>query len=161
MILNDFSDSGYEFINYTHCDLDNHIEILHLRNSLPIRQWMIDHNIITLENHLKFIEKLKSRTDRFYFAVSFEKKIIASINISKETDFIWERGIFVSPSYSGTGHTTVIENIFNRHLKALGVISLTAKVINDNIRSLKYHEKMGYIMQSQDDKFTYFKLDLK
>ncbi len=161
MILKDFTESGYEFINYTHCDLDLHTEILHLRNSFPIRQWMIDQDIITLENHLKFIEKLKNREDRFYFAVILDKQIIASINISKETDCIWERGIFVSPSYSGTGHTSKIEIIFNRYLLASGITALTAKVKNDNLRSLRYHEKLGYRKQAQDQEFTYFKLDLK
>ena len=161
MILNDFTESGYEFVNYTHCNLDLHTEILHLRNSSHIRQWMIDQNIIHLEDHLSFIEKLKSNDDRFYFVVLFEERIVASINISKETDCIWERGIFVSPSFAGSGHTAAIEVIFNRHLMRLGITALTAKVKNDNLRSLKYHEKFGYRTQKQDEEFTYFILDLK
>lgn len=160
MTLDGFCESGYQFINYTCCDLDLHAQILHVRNSHAIRQWMVDDSIISLGNHLKFIESLKSRSDRYYFAVIKFKKFVASLNISQQNATTWERGIFTSPSLFGTGQTSEIEQIFNRHLKHAGIYSLIAKVKHDNVRSMRYHEKIGYHIVSEDADFIYFKLDL-
>lgn len=160
MLIEDFTAANFSFINYTHCSLDLHVEILHLRNSEAIRRWMVDQNIIAAENHFRFVDSLRERNDRFYFAVIEQNKLVASINISRESESTWERGIFVSPRCAGSGQTTIIESFFNNRLKLKGVETLTAKVKTDNLRSIRYHEKMGYRQVTHDDDYIYYKLEL-
>ena len=156
LLQQDFKQGCLHFVNYINCSLQLHKEILELRNSEPIRRWMASQEHISEESHLKFIEILKNRRDRCYFAVLKDNVLMGTINLSYESLEIWERGLFTSPAAQGSGFTLKMEKALAQRCKKLGIHHFTAKVISTNIRSVKYHLKAGYKECGKDNEYLYF-----
>lgn len=149
----------FVFKNYIECNEDTQKVILECRNSPDIRKWMNNSEIISMENHLKFIESLTEADDRFYFAVFYKDYYIASIYIVLNKDNQWERGLYTIPDNQGRGLTSKFETFFIYMLYTnMGIKELVAEVKFDNIRSIAYHEKMGYSLISEDSKYKYYVL---
>jgi len=151
----------YKVINYVDCTCEQQLEILRLRNLDTIRKWMVNPEIISEENHFKFIEKLKGNCDRLYFAIYREGLLVGTYNLTKESDGVWERGIFANPETQGKGETADWEHQILESLPAKGIKSISAKVKLDNIRSIKYHEKLGYQEKTRDNEYVYYILKLQ
>lgn len=152
------SQSNFQFKNYTSCSHGEQSRILQCRNDTVIRKWMSNSEPIKKEDHLNFIESLKSNTKQKYYAVFYEGIYIATINIHYTTDEICERGIYIIPEYQGKGLTKMMELAFLSELIKSGVKKVTAKVKLDNIRSIKYHEKMGYKETHRDEEYIYYEI---
>ena len=150
----------YNIIDYTDCTVEQHREILALRNLDVIRKWMVNQEIISEENHLKFVESLKKRKDRRYFAVYKKGILIGTYNLTKENNAVWERGIIANPEVQGKGETEKWERIILNNLPRYGIFTVTAKVKQDNLQSIRYHEKLGYLEVNREKEYIYFKLNL-
>ncbi|MBQ3656253.1 MAG: GNAT family N-acetyltransferase [Bacteroidales bacterium] len=137
-----------------------HRGILELRNLPEIRRWMTNSAPIEWENHLNFVSTLKSNKDRRYFAIFRQGNLVATYNLTKESDTIWERGIITSPMFQGSGSTLEIEKLILDSLPKSEFSIITAKVKLDNLRSIRYHEKVGFMETIRDDQYVYFKLAL-
>ena len=151
----------YDIINYIDCNRRQNLEILRLRNLDDVRKWMVNPELISEENHFKFVESLKTNPDRLYYAVYKEGLLVGTYNLTKEKDGIWERGIIANPVTQGKGDTKRWESQILADLPKYGIKALTAKVKQDNPRSIKYHEKLGYREQSRDDEYIYYILRLQ
>lgn len=66
---------GYKFKNFISLSEDEKIMVLRWRNSPEVRRWMYNRDAIKLEDHLRFIESLAKREDRFYWLAYNEKDI--------------------------------------------------------------------------------------
>ena len=107
------------FKNYSVINEQESFEILNIRNKDFIRKNMITNEIISLENHTKWINSLKNNSDKKYFAVICENEVIGSFSWVKEKDeFTW--GIFfkeeVNPIISSCCAYLFLENCFFRIL---------------------------------------------
>ena len=151
----------YEVINYVDCTREQQIEILRLRNLDAIRKWMVNPDVIPEESHFRFIEKLKGSSERLYFAIYRDGLLVGTYNLTKEDNNVWERGIFSNPETQGKGETELWERQILATLPSKGITTISAKVKHDNIRSLRYHKKLGYQEQSRDNDFIYFILRLQ
>ena len=151
----------YKVLNYVDCTHEQQLEILRLRNLDAIRKWMVNPEIITEENHFQFIERLKSNPDRLYFAIYRGDILVGTYNLTKEDNDIWERGIFANPETQGKGETEKWERQILNGLSAKGIHTLSAKVKTDNMRSIRYHEKIGFKEESRDNEFVYYILHLQ
>ena len=152
---------SYEIVNYTDCTREQLLEILQLRNRDDVRCWMTHPEMISQEEHFGFVERLKGRQDRLYYAVYREGNLLGTYNLTQEEEGVWERGIYANPAWQGSGETARWEREIFSGLPAKGIRRLTAKVKLDNGRSLRYHQKMGFVEQSRDDEYVYFSLNLK
>jgi UDP-4-amino-4,6-dideoxy-N-acetyl-beta-L-altrosamine N-acetyltransferase len=80
--------------------------VLGWRNHPEISKWMIDQNEITVDQHLKFIESLKSRDDSLYWLVYNQDSpmgVVSSINV----DYKRKKGFFgyyISPELLNNGN---------------------------------------------------------
>ena len=151
----------YDVINYVDCTREQQLEILRLRNLNAIRKWMVNPDVIPEENHFRFIEKLKRNSERLYFAIYRDGLLVGTYNLTKEEGDVWERGIFANPETQGKGETAVWERQILTLLPAKGIKTISAKVKLDNIRSIKYHEKLGYQEQTRDNEYIYYILRLQ
>lgn len=152
--------SNYLLINYTDCTEEQQKEIFFLRNLSDIRKWMVNQEPIKWENHLRFVESLRHTSDRKYYAIYKENDLVGTYNLTKESEHSWERGIITSPKYHGTGVTSEMERWVLNSLPKDEFKTITAKVKLDNIRSIKYHEKIGYKETYRSNEFIYYKLTL-
>lgn len=149
----------YDIIDYTNCTESQQRDIFNLRNLPEIREWMANAEPITWHSHLDFVESLRHTNVRRYYAVFMQGKLVGTYNLTKVSDMTWERGIIISPQFQGTGLAAEIECGILDSLPNDEFKTITAKVKRANLRSIRYHEKVGYMEACTDNKFVYFKLD--
>ena len=160
VVLHSLWNGRYEVINYVDCTREQNLDILALRNRDDIRSWMVNPEVIPEENHFKFVESLKNNPNRLYYAVYKDDQLVGTYNLTNEGNGVWERGIIASLSSQGTGQTEKWERQILRCLPS-DIEAVSAKVKQDNLRSIRYHEKLGYKEQTRDDKYIYYILRLQ
>ena len=159
VVLHSLWNDRFEVINYVDCTREQNLEILALRNRDDVRSWMVNPEVIPEENHFKFVESLKGNPNRLYYAIYKNGMLVGTYNLTNEGEGIWERGIIANPSTQGTGQTEKWERqILSSSPSEIKAVS--AKVKQDNLRSIKYHEKLGCKEQSRDNEYIYYILKL-
>ena len=148
----------FEVVNYVDCSHQQHLEILALRNRDDVRQWMVNPEVIPEENHFRFVESLRGNPNRLYYAVYQDGTLVGTYNLTNEGDGVWERGIISNPDTREKGKTEQWERQILRGLPRLGIKALSAKVKEDNGRSLRYHEKLGYKKTGKEGEYIYYLL---
>jgi len=159
VVLHSLWNDRYEVINYVDCTREQNLDILALRNRADVRSWMVNPEVISENNHFKFVESLKGNPNRLYYAIYKNGLLVGTYNLANEGEGVWERGIIANPSTQGTGQTEKWERQILSSLP-LEIKAVSAKVKQDNLRSIKYHEKLGYIEQSRDNEYIYYILRL-
>ena len=159
VVLHSLWNDRYEVINYMDCTREQNLDILALRNHDDVRSWMVNPEVIPEENHFKFVESLKGNPNRLYYAIYKNGMLVGTYNLTNEGDGVWERGIIANPTTQGTGQTEKWERqiLSSLHFE---IKAVSAKVKQDNLRSIKYHEKLGYKEQSRDNEYIYYILRL-
>ena len=160
VVLHSLWNDRYEIINYVDCTKEQNRDILALRNRDDVRSWMVNPEVIPEENHFKFVESLKGNPNRLYYAIYMNGVLMGTYNLINEGDGVWERGIIANPSTQGTGQTEKWERQILSSLP-LEIKAVSAKVKQENLRSIKYHEKLGYKEQSRDSEYIYYILKLQ
>lgn len=150
----------YKVLNYIDCSIEQHREILRLRNLDIIRKWMVNQETISEDDHLNFVNGLRNRTDRKYYAVYKDNILVGTYNLTQESEGVWERGIIANPIMQGKGETEKWERQILNCLSKEGISIVTAKVKQDNLRSIRYHMKMGFRETNRDNEYIHFKLTL-
>lgn len=150
----------YKVLNYIDCSIEQHREILRLRNLDIIRKWMVNQETILEDDHLNFVNGLRNRTDRKYYAVYKDNILVGTYNLTQESEGVWERGIIANPIMQGKGETEKWERQILNCLSKEGISIVTAKVKQDNLRSIRYHMKMGFRETNRDNEYIHFKLTL-
>ena len=159
VVLHSLWNDRYEVINYVDCTREQNLDILALRNRDDVRSWMVNPEVIPEENHFKFVESLKGNPNRLYYAIYKNGALVGTYNLTNEGEGVWERGIIANPSTQGTGQTEKWERQILSSLPS-EIKAVSAKVKQDNMRSIKYHEKLGYKEQSRDNEYIYYILRL-
>lgn len=159
VVLHSLWNDRYDVINYVDCTREQNLDILALRNRDDVRSWMVNPEAIPEENHFKFVESLKENPNRLYYAIYKDGVLVGTYNLTNKGEGIWERGIIANPSTQGTGQTEKWERqILNSLTSEIRAVS--AKVKRDNLRSIKYHEKLGYKEQNRDNEYIHYILKL-
>lgn len=151
----------FEFVNYTDCSREQLLEILELRNLDSIRKWMVNPGVISREDHFRFVESLRTNPDRLYFAVYKDSELVGTYNLTNEGGGVWERGIFANPAFQGRGLTGKWERQMISGLSGRGIEALSAKVREDNLRSVRYHLRLGFEEVSRDGEYIHYLLKLR
>ena len=159
VVLHSLWNDRYEVINYVDCTKEQNLDILALRNRDDVRSWMVNPEVIPEDNHFKFLESLKGNSNRLYYAIYKNGVLVGTYNLTNEGNGLWERGIIANPSTQGTGQTEKWERQILSSLPS-EIKAVSAKVKQDNLRSIKYHEKLGYKEQSRDNEYIYYILRL-
>lgn len=160
VVLHALWNDRYDIINYVDCTPEQQREILALRNRDDVRKWMVNTEIILEENHFKFVESLKGNLNRLYFAIYKEGRLMGTYNLTNEGNGVWDRGIIANPDMQGTGQTEKWERQILGNLSQYAIQAVSAKVKPDNMRSISYHEKIGFKEQNRDKDYIYFILRL-
>lgn len=155
VVLHSLWNDRYKVVNYVDCTKEQNLDILALRNRDDVRSWMVNPEVISVENHFKFVESLKDNPNRLYYAIYKNGVLVGTYNLTNEGDGVWERGIIANPSTQGTGQTEKWERQILHGLPS-EIKAITAKVKQDNLRSIKYHEKLGYKEQNRDNEYIYY-----
>ena len=141
--------STIEFHNFTELSLKDKEIIFSWRNSLEVKKWMLTSDTISLSNHLKFIESLKSNKDRLYFLLKNSTQslgVISFIEITQSSCFL---GIYKNPSLRGVGEI-LLNSLIKYAFKELSLKHLTAQVFADNTKALTLYTKHNFLENSRE-----------
>lgn len=91
---------NYPFLikNYTELTYDELVTVLNTRNHPDVRKWMFNSDEILLQDHLKFIESLKSNTDKAFFAAYNEHGLCGAFNVTGLSGNKPVYGYFATPA---------------------------------------------------------------
>ena len=151
----------YKIINYVDCTQEQQKEILALRNLDDVRVWMVNPEVISESDHFRFVDSLRHNENRIYLAVFRNDTLVGTYNLTNEGNGIWDRGIIANPLTQGKGETEKWERLILKSLEQYNIATISAKVKHDNIRSIRYHEKLGFQEQSRDNEYIYYILRLQ
>jgi UDP-4-amino-4,6-dideoxy-N-acetyl-beta-L-altrosamine N-acetyltransferase len=132
-----YESHGFKFKNFVCLTDEEKVMILKWRNHENVRSLMVNKEEITFENHLKFLESLKNRTDCYYWLVTDNNGVnlgvmdIIHINDKEDTG---EIGFYLNQEELGRGFEFMIESLYFvfAHLK-LGNNIVTVDVNNKDI----------------------------
>lgn len=112
------------------------------RNKPVIRSKMYNQEIISIENHLNWINNLKNKIDCLYFLVLVNNEAVGVVDFTNITHTSCESGSYLFEQYLGSGYGIVLEKlsidyIFNN----LGLSQLNIAVLESNKNVFKNHCK--------------------
>ncbi|WP_291329270.1 UDP-4-amino-4,6-dideoxy-N-acetyl-beta-L-altrosamine N-acetyltransferase [Desulfovibrio sp. UCD-KL4C] len=142
-------------IPFYRLSLEEMNEVLTWRNNIFVRQQMCDSSIIPIENHLNFIENLKSDTKNEYYLVVKNKCKIGVIYLTEINSTNAELGLYKNPNLKKekVGQQLMKAIFYIAHQKNLH--DLTLKVLKNNEKALALYSKFYFKIYKQDNDFLY------
>jgi len=132
-------------VEYTRLSAEQSRMVWEVRNRQDICRYMTNPNRFSFEEHLNFIENLKKRKDRLYYAFFRGEQLAGSIDL---VDIVpgdsAERGLYVNPDFQGQGIARQMECLMDSKAAKMGLKTIKAEVLTDNNRSISFHKAMGY-----------------
>lgn len=147
-----------DFKEYQTLTHNQSIEILNIRNLDYIRKNMVTNELISLHNHLRWIESLQNNSEKKYFALLYNDEVIGSCSwVEEENRFTW--GIFFK---NGTNPiiTSVCGYLFLEHCFVNDDISrLDSLVKKENSIAFQFNKNFGFELYKEEEEYFYLKLD--
>lgn len=135
-----YESHGYKFKNFVSLTLEEKLMILEWRNNNKVRKMMVNKDIISETEHLRFIENLKEREDCFYWLVVDREGndigVLDIIHVDEKND-AGELGFYLNPLEVGKGFEFVLEcDYFIFNTIKLGNNLITIDVDNKDVLML-------------------------
>lgn len=134
------------------------------RNADDVRCQMICTDVISRRSHEAFVESLRTRRDKQYYAVfAPDGSLIGSVNLERRGDDTAERGIWLDAPARGHGHATRLLAALYRHIHATrGIDRIVTRVKAANEASLALERVLGAVETHRDaDGLVWFETLLK
>ena len=142
-----------KLINFIDLSQEEKMMILEWRNKIDIQKWMHTQNDISLEEHLDFIDSLKTIKDKLYFLVKKEDENIGVVyftNLTKKEVYF---GLYANPTIKTLGVGRILEEIsIDFVFNSLNARKLKLEVFEDNIQVINLHRK--YNFKKSGEKFV-------
>ncbi|EKM3482266.1 UDP-4-amino-4,6-dideoxy-N-acetyl-beta-L-altrosamine N-acetyltransferase [Campylobacter jejuni] len=121
------------------------------RNDESVGQFMLNKSI-KFEEHLNFIEQLKTSKDKKYFLLFKENQAFGVIYFNNITNQTCEFGLYAKPNLKGVGQILMNE-IIKYAFENLKVNTLKAYVFKDNRKALKLYQQNHFTIYDEDKDF--------
>ncbi|MBD3807229.1 MAG: UDP-4-amino-4,6-dideoxy-N-acetyl-beta-L-altrosamine N-acetyltransferase [Epsilonproteobacteria bacterium] len=129
--------------NFRDLSFDEKIMVLGWRNHPNIKKWMYTQEDISLENHLKFIDSLKSNKDKLYFLLKESGEYIGVIDFYNFKDNSCDIGLYQNPNLKGRGQN-IMNTICKYAFGCLKLKSIFAEVILSNAKAYDLYHQFGF-----------------
>lgn len=124
--------------------------VLQWRNHDNIRKWMINSDVIALNDHFVWFERNRNRADRLFYIFEYKQQpqgYVSFVSITNSSAYEW--GFYVSPdAEKGVGCLLGITAL-NLAFKELGLEKVFGQVLAFNEKSLNFHTKMGFVKEGR------------
>jgi len=117
--------------------------ILTWRNHPDIRMWMLNSCEISINEHLRFIESLKNRSDKRYFLVRQGNDYLGVVDLTDITTTSAEIGIYANPDKRGIG-ALLMDSLIRYAFNTLKLTKLIAMVFNNNEKAKRLYQKFDF-----------------
>lgn len=146
------------FKNYIHLTQEQSQTILELRNSDYIRSNMHNSEIIPLNNHLNWVETLKTNFQKEYFALILDDVVVGSCSFVQDENGVSSWGIFfvktINPLISSVSAYLFMQYLFD----IKGFTSIDSQVLKTNSLALRFNQNLGFCIYKEEKEF--FRLSL-
>ena len=134
-----------KLINFIDLSQEEKMMILEWRNRLDIQKWMYTQNDISLEDHLDFIDSLKTIKDKLYFLVKKDNIYIGVIDFNQiKPNESLHMGIYTNPDLKGYGKI-LLETIIYFSFEILKVEKIFSEVYFENERAYILYKRYNFI----------------
>ena len=133
-----------KLINFIDLSQEEKMMILEWRNRLDIQKWMYTQNDISLEEHLDFIDSLKTIKDKLYFLVKKDNIYIGVIDFTQiKPNESLHMGIYTNPDLKGYGKI-LLETIIYFSFEILKVVKIYSEVYFENEKAYLLYKSYGF-----------------
>ncbi|EJY0263871.1 UDP-4-amino-4,6-dideoxy-N-acetyl-beta-L-altrosamine N-acetyltransferase [Campylobacter jejuni] len=139
--------------NFITLNLDELKLVWQWRNDENISQFMLNKSI-KFEEHVNFIEQLKTSKDKKYFLLFKENQAFGVIYFNNITNQTCEFGLYAKPHLKGVGQILMNE-IKKYAFKILKIKALKACVFKNNEKALKLYKNNDFTITKEDEEFFY------
>jgi len=137
--------NNISLINFTNLTLSEKKMVLAWRNHSNVKQWMHNNDLISMENHLAFIDYLKNSHDKIYFLVKQDDAYIGVIDFSNldKHHKISEFGLYANVELKGMGNV-LLNSICEYGFNILQLDRLTAEVFKGNEKAIRLYKRFHF-----------------
>jgi spore coat polysaccharide biosynthesis protein SpsF len=141
-------------VDFINLPLDKKKMILEWRNDERVSKWMVDTKEIPFQNHLNFIESLKTNSTKKYFLVG-DDGVIDFNNITSSSA---EIGLYSNPNKKGVGKL-LMSAILDYGFNSLKLEKLYLKVNKTNQKAINLYKKFNFENVKEDKNFIFMELE--
>ena len=143
-------DVRLEFKDITTLDSEQAMEVLSIRNEPGVRHNMYTDHVIQPDEHMSWIERLKSSNDTVFFAVVHEGRTIGGVSLSginlKHNRADW--AFYLSEDCHGKGIGSALERQFiDMAFERFEIEKLNCEVIAFNEKVVDMHQRFGFKLE--------------
>lgn len=144
--------------NFINASIEEKEMVRECRNEESIRKWMYSDEIITQEEHLNFIAKLRTDNKNFYWIVYKYKEFIGvislnNVNIKNRNAYI---GIYSNSFCKTRNKGSLLINCLKKvAFDIAGIHSLKLEVTENNDRAINFYKKTGFEEEGILREFVY------
>jgi UDP-4-amino-4,6-dideoxy-N-acetyl-beta-L-altrosamine N-acetyltransferase len=132
------------------------LSILQIRNEEKIRNNMFNNDLIEVDDHLNWFNKIKDSQQNFFYIIEYSNKIIGGlslINIHKEKNSA-EWAFYISQNINLVGLGALIEyKAIDYFFQNFDLFCLNCYVMKHNHSVIKLHKKFGFKTVAIQEKF--------
>lgn len=145
-----------DLINFINLTDDEKEMIRNWRNHESVRNMMYSDHIITIEEHSKFIVRLRNESNNFYWMVRNKGKNIGTISLNRVDfkNFNAYIGIYSNPDLSGKGGL-LIECLKFLAFNKAKLHTLKLEVIEGNEKAINFYKKSGFMEEGRLKEFVF------
>ena len=154
-----FDINGAVIINFLNLSSEEREMVLNWRNHDNVRKWMYSDNIISLNEHINFIDQLAEDTSNYYWVVKNKDEIYFGIIYLNKIDFKNIHayiGIYSNPyaEIKNKGHL-LIQCIKKLAFEVVELHTLKLEVIDNNQKAIYFYKKSGFNEEGRLKEFVF------
>ena len=160
LLHGDYEYSAFKWINYVNLSTKQKCEVLRVRNQWDVRKWMTTTDLISLESHMKFIDKLSESTTSAYWAIYRDEQLVAGCSLVDIRDNGQaQSGIFTDTNLNIPGLGAIISICsYVMFFEHIGVEKLVGSARKTNDTVIKLNNLVGFDIVEEDDDYYYISL---
>jgi UDP-4-amino-4,6-dideoxy-N-acetyl-beta-L-altrosamine N-acetyltransferase len=124
--------------------------IREVRNSLGVRQYMYNDNLISREEHSTWVESLRGNESSRVMVVLFRGKTEGLVALHKinKTQKTADWAFYLSENVQGKGVGGVVEfKLIDMAFNEIGLEKLNCEVLMSNPKVIEMHQKFGFVLE--------------
>ena len=156
-----FETEHFSFVNYVNLTEEQSRKIWEGRNHPEVRKWMVNTEPFSFEEHQAFINRLKERNDRLYWAVMSDGRVAGSFSLHPydQDKKEGEMGKYLLFEYRGKGLGKLATQEFIDHIISAGIVQrVYIKTLLTNTANQHVNEAAGFRKYDSDEKYVYMEL---
>jgi UDP-4-amino-4,6-dideoxy-N-acetyl-beta-L-altrosamine N-acetyltransferase len=163
-VILEIDSNPVELIDFTELDSEQKAMVLEWRNSEFVSKYTHTKQI-TFDEHLSFIEDLKTLEDKKYFLVKNDSANLGVINLTHidKKEKSSELGLYKNPfcTHKGVG-SLLLKSIITYGYDILKLQKLKLEVYKDNIAAIKLYKRFGFqeVSNKNDKDLLYMEIDI-